>query len=202
MQRSIKFGLLVLAFAVTPFCWSLIRDLTPILFRNGDTANAEKAIAIQLSSEHQRMHIGKPEPLAHLEMPESCFSIAGDQMQARFRVQNRKIDGIDEEFRSEPSIVSANAYGISYAYLANGQAVEGLQKKLSPFELAALNGCMKASPFAKWCDEQVEKNMSVVPRAVEQDLVVRGLMRHALDDQGNGIHCTTIPSIKEGAEHP
>ncbi|WP_428683701.1 hypothetical protein [Sphingopyxis sp.] len=202
MQRSIKFGLLVLAFAVTPFCWSLIRDLAPLLFRNGDTANVEKAVAMQLSSEHQRIHLGKPEPLAQVEIPESCFSIAKDQIRSRFRLQNRKIDGIDEEFRSKPSIVSMNAHGISYAYLANGQAIEDLQKKLSPFELAALNGCMKASPFAKWCDEQVEKNMRVAPRAVEQDLVVRGLMRHALDDQGNEIHCTTIPSINEEAEHP
>jgi hypothetical protein len=202
MRRPVKFALIALAFAVTPFCWSVGRDLIAPLLTNEDAANVEAAIAIQLAAEHKRMHLDRSPSLASVNLPHNCFSVSRTEVQARFRLLNKTIDVVDAESRSRSWIVSMNAYGIAYAFFAEAQSIDALQKNLSPIELAALNGCMVATPFANWCDEGIEKNMGFDFRAVEQDLVARGLMRHAVDERGHEMLCTTIPMIEESDDQP
>jgi hypothetical protein len=202
MRRPVKFTLVALAFTVTPFCWSVARDLLPLLFASEDAANVETGIAIQLAAEHERMHLGDAPPLASVILPDNCFSVAQADVQSRFRLLNKTIDGVDEESRSTPSIVSINAYIIPHAFFAKARGIEALQKNLSPIELAALNGCMVATPFDNWCDERIEKNMGYDFRLVEQDLIARGLARHAVDEQGRELLCTTIPVIESNGAQP
>ena len=90
-----------------------------------------------------------------------------------------------------------SAYGIAYAHFAEARGVEALQRNLSAFDLAALNGCMTATPFSRWCDKRVEAKMGFDFRLVEQDLVARGLARHAATDDGSEILCTTVPEFDD-----
>ena len=196
MRRLIKLLLLAVVIAAAPFCWSIGRDLLPLLSSRSDAAQVEARIAIQIEAAHHRLHVGEHPPLSTIDLPHNCFSVPPDAVRANFRLLNKQIDGVDEQSRSLPSIVNMNSYGIAYANFAEARGVEVLQKKFSPIELAALNGCMAATPFAKWCDAQVETHMKFDFRLIEKDLVARGLMRHAMSEDGNEILCTTIPVIE------
>ena len=198
MRRPVKFALIALAFALTPFCWSVGRDLIAPLLTNEDAANVEAAIAIQLAAEHKRMHLDRSPSLASVNLPHNCFSVSRAEVQVKFRLLNKATDGVGAESRS--SIVGMNAYGIAYAHFAEARGVEALQKNLSAIELAALNGCMTATPFAKWCHGRVEENIGFDFRLVEQDLIARGLMRQAITDGGSEILCTTIPVIEDNGQ--
>lgn len=203
MRRRAKYALVVLVLATTPFFWSVGRDLLPFLFAGkGETEKAKIAIALQLIAEHKRMHLGDPPPMASMELPHNCYTVSWQDVRTRFRLLNKIVDQIDEDSRSRPEKVSMLSYGIAYAAFEEQRSVEALQKNLSPVELATLNGCMAATPFSTWCDGLIKRNMGVDFRLVEHDLVVRGLMRHAVDDRGTEIRCTTIPIIEEGTELP
>ena len=197
MRRPYQFVLLAIALAAAPFCWSVGRDLLPFL-TGRDTADAKARIALQLGAEHRRMHIGEEQALTSMDLPANCFSVPPSAVRTKFRLTNRSINGVDEQSRSTPAIVTVNAFGIPYTHFAEARSIEALQKKLSPAELAALNGCMAATPFTKWCDKRVEANMEFDASLVEQDLLARGLMRHATSEHGNEILCTTVPLIEDG----
>lgn len=198
--RAIKLTLLALALAITPFCWSVARDLLPLLFADKDeVADVKSAIAIQLAAQHQRMHLGETPVLRSMSFPHNCYSVSKEGVRTNLRLSNKTIDGIDENFRSRSDLVGINSYGLAYHFLAERRGIEALRKNLLPFELAMLNGCMFATPFSRWCDAKIEKNMAVDFRLVEHDMVVRGLMRHAVDEHGSEILCTTVPAINDDA---
>jgi len=197
MLRPLKFALVAVAFAMTPFCWSVGRDLLPVL-TGEDAALAKARIALQLGAEHRRMHLGEQRALASMDLPPNCFSAPLTAVRTKFRLPNKSIDGVDEKSRSTPSVVTMNAFGIPYVYFAEMRSIENLQRNLSPVELAALNGCMAATPFAKWCDTRVKARMEFDASLVEQDLVARGLMRHAINEHGDEVLCTTVPLIEDG----
>jgi len=197
MRRRIKFALVILAVAATPFCWSMARDLFPFLLADNDEAgNAKAAIALQVVAEHRRLHIGEAPLSSSISTPAPCYSVPKGSVRTEYRLPNKTSDGIDEDFRSSSDMVTMNGYLIPYAHFAEQIELEGLQKNFSPFELAALNACMTATPFARWCDTHFEENMGADHEQVEQRLVIYGFMRHAINEYGSEILCTTIPSIE------
>ncbi|MBL8649666.1 MAG: hypothetical protein JNL35_04610 [Sphingopyxis sp.] len=198
MRRPAKFALVALILVVTPFCWSMARDLFPLLLADKDEAGiAEAGIALQVVAEHRRLHIGEAPLSLSISRPAPCYSVPKASVRTEFRLPNKTIDGIDEDFRSSSDMVTMNGYLIPYALFAERIELEGLQTNLSPFELAALNACMTATPFARWCDTHIEENMGADHKQVEQRLVIYGFMRHAIDEYGSEILCTTIPSIED-----
>lgn len=181
MRRRIKFALVILAVAATPFCWSVGRDLFHLLLADGKEAQAaEAAIALQLVAWHKRLHVGEAPPLSSASMPANCYSVPKGSVRIRYRLPNNKIDGTDEDFRSSSDMVTMNGYGIPYAFFSEQLALETLQKNLSPLGLATLNACMTATPFSRRCDASIKENMGFDHNQVERRLVTYGFMRHAI----------------------
>ena len=198
MRRWHKVALIALAVAVAPFCWSVSRDLLPLPFA-GDKESIEEAktaIAIQLVAEHERRHIGDLPPLYTSSIPPNCLSVAENAVRTNYRLTDMVIDGVAESDRSKSFMVQSSAIQLAGAFLADKRAAGELTKSRSSAGLAALNGCLKATPFGNWCDRIVEANIAAEWSQVEADLVIVGLMRHATDEYGSKIICHTIPSIE------
>lgn len=202
-RSAAKWALFGLALAATPFCWSLGRDLFPFLFADKSEVEIAKAqIALQLVAQHKRMHVGEKPLMLTMSSPHHCYSVAKDSVRTKFRLLNKNIDGIDEDFRSSSEMVTMNGYGIPAAFFVEQLGYEALQKNLSPFRLATLNACMAASPFTDQCDASIEKAMDFNYRQVEHRLVIYGFMRHAMNEYDSEILCTTIPVIDNGDTLP
>ena len=108
---------------------------------------------------------------------------------------------MEENFLARSEAVAMNSYGLAYHVLESRRGIEALTTNLTPVELAALNACMTATPLSKWCDGGIKANMAVDAGLVEQDLVLLGLLRHAVDENGGEILCATVPAI-EGDDRP
>lgn len=198
MRRTLKFSLAIVFLAAAPFCWSIARDLTPIFFASSEEAEiAKAAIALQLVAGHKRMHVGENPPLTITSVPHNCYAVSKKHVRTKFRLLNKKIDGIDENFRSRSDMVTMNGHNIPYAFFAEQLGSEALQKNLSSFHLSVLNACMAASPFTKRCDASIEKNMKFEHGGVERRLVMFGFMRHAISEHDSEMLCTTIPAIED-----
>ena len=160
--RWIRWSIVLLMIAATPFTWLLSRDAV-LMMRASAGEGEETAREILVQQFQQTIESSKiardtrtPMRLTMLLDPD-CFIIDG----ARLRVSDTPPA---QSSLREGKLPSINAILFQHRFLAERQTRKFAESKnisdsFSTSEISILNACMSATPFGGWCEDRISARL-------------------------------------------
>jgi len=160
--RWVRWSVVLLLIAATPFTWLISRDAI-LMLRASDSEGEETAHGILVERFQQTIENSKiardtrtPMRLTMLLDPD-CFIVDGAKLRvsstppAQSSLREGKLPSIDEIL-------------FQHRFLAERQTKKSAESKnisdsFSTSEISILNACMSATPFAGWCEDRISARL-------------------------------------------